>query len=216
MIAFRWSPEFTVFSLRGGPPDGFDGIVDERILATPAGVGLEIEITYTLPMIAEPMRDLTTLPQIARAVHELHASVAPASENPVRIDVALSFPQALAPRIKTLAIHQTWPIGDALFDLDLLGDIFADLCGELRDVLEALAEVYLTEPREGQPNAQDAEEAGTSVQSSARIRSKILTIPPTSTWQTPQRYRARRQWSDSRPLAKSNCWCIMTPARSGR
>ena len=29
VIAFRWSPEFTVFSLRGGPPDSFDGIVDD-------------------------------------------------------------------------------------------------------------------------------------------------------------------------------------------
>ena len=96
VIAFRWSPEFTVFSLRGGPPDSFDGIVDERILASPAGVGIEIDVTYTLPMIADPMRDLAALPQIARAVHELHASVAPASENPVRIDVALSFPQAPA------------------------------------------------------------------------------------------------------------------------
>jgi hypothetical protein len=159
VIAFRWSPEFTVFSLRGGPPDSFDGIVDERILASPAGVGLEIEITYTLPMIADSMRDLTTLPQIARAVHELHASVAPNSENPVQIDVALSFPPAQPPRIKTLAIHQIWPIGDALFDSDLLGDIFADLCGELRDVLEALAEVYLAEPREGQPSLPEAEES---------------------------------------------------------
>jgi hypothetical protein len=158
VIAFRWSPEFTVFSLRGGPPDGFDGIVDERILASPAGVGIEIDVSYTLPMIADPMRDLATLPQIARAVHELHASVAPASENPVRIDVALSFPQAQAPRIKTLAIHQTWPIGDALFDADLLHDIFADLCGELRDVLEALAEVYLSEPRDSQPSPSDTEE----------------------------------------------------------
>ena len=98
-------------------------------------------------------------PQIARAVHELHASVAPASENPVRIDLALSFLQAQTPRIKTLAIHQTWPIGDALFDVELLSDIFAELCGELRDVLDALAEVYLAEPREGQPTAQESVEA---------------------------------------------------------
>src|SRR4029450_9407114 len=96
-----------------------------RIFAAPAAVGIEIDVSYTLPMIADPMRDLATLPQIARAVHELHTSVAPASENPVRIDVALSFPQAQPPRIKSLAIQQTWPIGDALFDADLLRDIFA-------------------------------------------------------------------------------------------
>ena len=42
VIAFRWSPEFTVFSLRGGPPDSFDGIVDEVrrfIAANPAPAG---------------------------------------------------------------------------------------------------------------------------------------------------------------------------------
>jgi hypothetical protein len=159
VIAFRWSPEFTVFSLRGGPPDSFDGIVDERIVASSAGVGLEIEVTYTLPMIADPMRDLGAVPQIARAVHELHASIAPVSENPIRVDLALSFPQAQTPRIKTLAIHQTWPIGDALFDADLLAEIFEDLCGELRDVLEALAEVYLSEPRESQAAVQEADES---------------------------------------------------------
>src|SRR2546425_10260487 len=48
VIAFRWSPEFTVFSLRGGLPDAFDGVVDERILATRAGAGLEIDVTYVL------------------------------------------------------------------------------------------------------------------------------------------------------------------------
>ena len=158
VIAFRWSPEFTVFSLRGGPPDTFDGIVDERIFASAAGVGLEIEVTYTLPLVADSVGDLATLPQIARAVHELYASAAPSSENPVRVDVALSFMPAQGPRIKSLTIHQIWPIGDALFDSDLLTDIFEELCGELRDVLDALAEVYVTEPRQGQPPAEDADE----------------------------------------------------------
>ena len=158
VIAFRWSPEFTVFSLRGGPPDSFDGIVDERILASSAGVGIEIDVTYTLPLLAEPLRDMAALPQIARAVHELHASVAPSSENPIRIDMLLSFPPGHPPRIKALTAHQIWPIGDALFDSDLLTDIFEDLCSELHDVLEALAEVYLTEPRERQQPPQESED----------------------------------------------------------
>lgn len=158
VIAFRWSPEFTVFSLRGGPPDTFDGIVDERILASSAGVGLEIELTYTLPLVADSSGELATLPQIARAVHELYLSAAPTSENPIRVDVALGFSAGQPPRIKSLAIHQSWPIGDALFDTDLLTDIFEDLCGELRDVLDALAEVYLTEPRETQPSSQDVDD----------------------------------------------------------
>jgi hypothetical protein len=145
VIAFRWSPEFTVFSLRGGPPDAFDGIVDERILATTAGLGLEIDITYTLPLVSE--QNLTVLPQVSRAVQELHASVAPDSENPVRIDVLLSFLQGHPPRIQSMTLNQIWPIADALFDADLLADIFDDLCTELSQVLEALAEVYLTDPR---------------------------------------------------------------------
>ena len=158
VISFRWSPEFTVFSLRGGLPDTFDGIVDERILASSAGVGLEIEVTYTLPLVADPSGDLGALPQIAHAVHELYASAAPASENPIRVDLGMSFLPAQGPRIKALTIHQSWPIGDALFDAELLNDIFEDLCAELRDVLDALAEVYLHEPHEGQPATAEADD----------------------------------------------------------
>jgi hypothetical protein len=159
VISFRWSPEFTVFSLRGGPPDGFDGIVDERILASPAGVGLEIDVTYTLPLTADPLYDLAAVPRIARAIHELYATAAPQSENPIRVEAALAFAQEQAPRITSLSMHQTWPIGDALFDADLLADIFADLCGEMRDVLEALAEVYVPGARSGQAAPAEADEA---------------------------------------------------------
>ncbi|HEX8158820.1 MAG TPA: hypothetical protein VF526_15655, partial [Solirubrobacteraceae bacterium] len=148
VIAFRWSPEFTVFSLRGGPPDHFDGIVDERILASRAGVGLEVDVTYALPLISDQTRDLAALAQVTRAMQELHSSVAPTAENPVRADVVLSFAPGLPPRVHSLTLHQVWPIGDALFDADLLADIFDDLCTELHDVLEALAEIYLTEPRD--------------------------------------------------------------------
>lgn len=158
-ISFRWSPEFTVFSLRGGLPDSFDGIVDERILASSAGVGLEIEVTYTLPLVTDPLSDLAALPQIAHAVHELYASAAPTSENPIRVDLAMSFLPAQGPRVKAMTIHQSWPIGDALFDADLLTEIFEDLCSELRDVLDALAEVYLTDEREAQPPAPETDES---------------------------------------------------------
>jgi hypothetical protein len=159
VIAFRWSPEFTVFSLRGGLPDGFDGVMDERILASPAGVGIEVDVTYTLPLTADPFYDLGSVPQIARAVHELYESAVPASENPVRVEVGMAFPHAQAPRIAALTLHQTWPIGDALFDADLLADIFEELCGELRDVLEALAEVYLPAARAEVKSSADAEES---------------------------------------------------------
>lgn len=159
VIAFRWSPEFTVFSLRGSLPDSFDGIVDERILASPAGVGLEIDITYTLPLVADPLGDLSSLPQIAQVVHQLYISAAPQSETPIRVDLGLSFLPGQGPRIKALTLHQSWPIGDALFDADLLNDIFEELCCELRDVLDALAEVYLQEPREGQSSPAESDDA---------------------------------------------------------
>ena len=148
VIAFRWPPEFTVFSLRGGPPDGFDGIVDERILASRAGVGIDIDLTYTLPLVTEQTYDLAALPQLIRALHELHTSVVPNSENPVRAEVLMAFSEGHKPRIQSLTLRQVWPIADALFDADLLGDIFNELCAETRDVLEALAEVYLIEPPE--------------------------------------------------------------------
>lgn len=158
VIVFRWSPEFTVFSLRGGPPDTFDGVVDERILASRAGVGLEIDITYTLPLISEQTRDLNALSQVTRAIQDLHGSVAPNSDNPLRADVVLAFPTGLAPRVQSLTLHQSWPIGDALFDAELLADIFDELCTELHDMLEALAEIYLLEPRDLQPSVAESDD----------------------------------------------------------
>jgi hypothetical protein len=154
VIGFRWPPEFTVFSLRGGLPDGFDGIVDERILASRAGVGIDVDVTYTLPLLTEQTYDLAALPQLTRALHELYTSVVPGSENPVRVDVLLSFAQGHTPRVQTLTLRQVWPIGDALFDADLLADIFGELCAEMRGVLEALAEVYLVEPHESRAIAE--------------------------------------------------------------
>jgi hypothetical protein len=161
VISFRWSPEFTVFSLRGSLPDGFDGVMDERILASSAGVGLEVEVTYTLPVTDDPVSDLTAVPQISRAVHELYTSAVPDSENPVRVEVALSFPQGSAARIAALVLHQSWPIGDALLDAELLSDIFEELCDEMHEVLETLAEIYLPDIRTAQPSPQELVEEAT-------------------------------------------------------
>ena len=158
VLAFRWPPEFTVFSLRGGLPDAFDGIVDERILASRAGVGVDIDLTYTLPLLSDQPYDPAALPQLTRAIQELHTSAVPASDNPVRAEVLLAFAEGHKPRIQSLTLRQVWPIGDALFDADLLADIFGELCAETGDVLEALAEVYLIEPN-GQRAVSDVDES---------------------------------------------------------
>jgi hypothetical protein len=158
VLSFRWPPEFTVFSLRGGLPDGFDGVVDERILASRAGVGVDIDVIYTLPLASEQTYDLAALPKLTRAIYDLHASAAPSGEKPVRVEVLLAFAEGRQPRIQALNLRQVWPIGDALFDADLLADIFGELCAETGDVLEALAEVYLIEPT-GQRAVSEADES---------------------------------------------------------
>lgn len=147
-MGFRWSPEFTVFSLRGSIPAGFEEIVDERILATQAGIGLDIDVSYTLPLPQAQERDLASLPHLARSLQELYASVVPDGERSPRVDVLCSFGPAQSPRILALTLQQTWPIGDALFDTELLSGIFDDLCTELGDFLETLADIYLVEPNE--------------------------------------------------------------------
>jgi|HigsolmetaAR201D_1030396.scaffolds.fasta_scaffold05805_3 hypothetical protein len=147
VLSFRWPPEFTVFSLRSGLPEGFDNVVDERILASRAGVGVDIEVTYTLPLANEQTYDLASLPKLTRAIYDLHASAVPSTDKPVRVEVLLNFSEGRQPHIQALNLCQVWPIGDALFDAELLTEIFNELCAETSDVLEMLAEVYLVEPR---------------------------------------------------------------------
>lgn len=143
VIMFRWSPEFTVFSLRGGDSlDNIERIVDERLYQAQSGPSLDVEITYTLPLSPDQQRDINALPEIARTIHALHAALE-RDTNPLRIDAQLTFLLNRAPRVQSVAAQQVWSIDEALYDAELLADTFDQLCIELRAMLELLAGRYL-------------------------------------------------------------------------
>ncbi|NNJ11006.1 hypothetical protein EKD04_011750 [Chloroflexales bacterium ZM16-3] len=139
MVAFRWSPEFTVFSLRGVDSlDNIERFVDERLFAhTRSGPSLDVEVTYHIPLRPEQQRDVNTLPAMARSIHEIHAALAD-SDDMVRINSQLVFFPGQMPRIESLTAQRVWSIDDALYDPDLLAAVFEELCSELHAMLELL------------------------------------------------------------------------------
>lgn len=142
VVAFRWSPEFTIFSLRGGDSlDNIERLVDERLYAAKSGPSLDVEVTYTVPLNTEQQRDVTLLPGLAHTLQDLHGAIAGADE-PFRVDAQLSFLAGRAPRIQGLTALRVWSLDEALYDADLLADTFDELCAELHDMLEALADHY--------------------------------------------------------------------------
>jgi hypothetical protein len=92
VVAFRWSPEFTVFSLRGAESlDNIERFVDERLFAQArSGPSLDVEVTYHLPMSAELQREVNALPALARGIQELHAALAD-SDDLVRVSSQVAF-----------------------------------------------------------------------------------------------------------------------------
>lgn len=143
VIGFRWSPEFTVFSLRGAESlDNIERFVDERLYAQArSGPSLDVEVTYHLPLSAEQQRDLGSIPLVARSVQEIHAALANA-EDLVRVDSQLSFSPARTPRVQSITAVRVWSIDEALYDAELLADTFEELCSELHAMLELLAAHY--------------------------------------------------------------------------
>jgi hypothetical protein len=138
MVAFRWSPEFTVFSLRGADSlDNIERFVDERLFAHPrSGPSMEIEVTYHLPL-AEEQRDLRALSAVAHAVQELHGSLVE-PDDVVRVDSVLSFSPGGAARVQSLSAQRVWSIDEALYDADLLAITAEELCAELHAMLQLL------------------------------------------------------------------------------
>jgi hypothetical protein len=143
VITFRWSPEFTVFSLRGqGSLDDIEHLVDERLNQAQSGPSLDVEVTYTVPINPEQQRDMTALTTLAHTIHELH-DVLPHALNPLRVNAELSYAAGRAPRVQSVTARQVWSIDEALYDVELLADTFDELCTELQDLLEALAQRFL-------------------------------------------------------------------------
>jgi len=145
VITFRWSPEFTIFSLRGGDSlSDIERMVDERLAQAPSGPSLDVDVTYTIPLPPEQSRDITLVPQLARSIQELHAALT-TPEHLVRMEAALSFVAGRTPRIQSFTAHQVWSVDEALYDVGLLSDTFDELCGDLHDLLEALALRYVSD-----------------------------------------------------------------------
>lgn len=154
VISFRWSPEFTVFSLRGADSlDNIERFVDERLYAQKgSGPSLEVEVTYHLPLSPEQQRDVNSLPTVARAVHDIHSALAD-SDDLVRVDSQISFGSGRPPRVQSVTAVRVWGVDEALYDADLLADTFEELCSELHAMLELLAAHYAVARDDPPPGA---------------------------------------------------------------
>jgi hypothetical protein len=154
-ISFRWSPEFTIFSLRGGDSLGdIERLVDERLSEAHSNPSLDVAVSYTLPLPAEHLHDLAQIPLLAQAIQELHAALA-GPENLVRVEAQLSCPPGRPARVSALSAHQAWSLDEALYDADLLSDTFDELCAELHDLIEALASRFLGDEERRSPGVEE-------------------------------------------------------------
>lgn len=151
VIAFRWSPEFTVFSLRGAESlDGIERYVDERLFAQArGGPSLDVEVTYHLPVNGRANIEPRDLPAIAQALQQLHAMLVD-DEDGLRVDGTLSFDPGGAPHVQSLVAVRLWSLDEALYDADLLEVTFEELCAELQAMLQMLHEQYGSRSDAGQ------------------------------------------------------------------
>ncbi|MCU0490197.1 MAG: hypothetical protein MUD01_01215 [Chloroflexaceae bacterium] len=150
-ISFRWSPEFTVFSLRGNdaPPE-IERMVDERLYQGQGGPALDVEVTYTIPLDSEQQRDIALLPALAHAIQELHASVA-GNSAPIKVDAQLAYQSGRAPRVQSISARRLWSLDEALYEVELLSDTFDELCAEMDEMLESFADQYVPADDEADP-----------------------------------------------------------------
>ncbi|WP_129678180.1 hypothetical protein [Candidatus Chloroploca sp. Khr17] len=139
VVAFRWSPEFTVFSLRGADSlDDIEHFVDERLFArSRTGPSLDVEVIYYLPLTPLQQRDVAALPLLAHAVQELHGTLVEEHEV-MRVDGVLAFDVDGMARVQGVSALRIWSLDDALYDVELLALTFEELCTELHAMLELL------------------------------------------------------------------------------
>ncbi|MFV9503297.1 MAG: hypothetical protein AB4911_01895 [Oscillochloridaceae bacterium umkhey_bin13] len=159
VIAFRWSPEFTVFSLRGGDSlDDIERLVDERLFAQArSGPSLDLEITYHLPLDTKMQHEVAALPVLAHVIQDLHSALVEEPEAIVRVDSTVVFHPGGAAYVHSLTALRIWSLDEALYDHDLLAITFEGLCTELRAMLGLLANHFLPDeperlPYEGLPS----------------------------------------------------------------
>lgn len=145
VIAFRWSPEFTVFSLRGGDSlDDIERLVDERLFAHGrSGPSLDLEITYHMPLDEPMQREVAALPVLAHVIQDLHGALVEDTDSIVRVDCLIGFSPGGAARVQSLTALRIWSLDEALYDRDLLAITFEGLCAELRAMLGLLATHFL-------------------------------------------------------------------------
>jgi hypothetical protein len=155
VLTFRWSPEFTVFSLRGADSlDNIERFVDERLFAqrvdTPS---MDIEMTYHLP-VPDDQRDIRALSALAHTIQELHGTLVEEDEV-VRVDSVISYGPGGAPRLQSVSAQRIWSIDEALYDADLLAVTFEELCAELHAMLQLLHANFAPPEEEAAPGDAD-------------------------------------------------------------
>jgi hypothetical protein len=156
VVAFRWSPEFTVFSLRGADSlDNIERFVDERLFQARSGPSLDVEVSFHLPLGADQQRDIAAIPGLARAIQDLHATLAE-PDDLVRVEAQLTFHAGRPALARGLTALRVWSIDDALYDSDLLAVVFEELCSELHTMLELLNRTYRPAADEPAPAAGDS------------------------------------------------------------
>lgn len=143
VVAFRWSPEFTIFSLRGSTSlDNIERFVDERLYAnTYNGPSLDVEVTYHIPLTQEQQRDVNALPSLANTLHEIYAALA-ISEDTMRVNSQITFLVGRTPKVESVHAVRVWSVDDALYDPELLAVVFEELCSEMHAMLELLHAHY--------------------------------------------------------------------------
>ncbi|MEI7644723.1 MAG: hypothetical protein WCJ55_10625 [Chloroflexales bacterium] len=157
VVAFRWSPEFTVFSLRGTDSlDNIERFVDERLFVhTRRGPSLDIEVTYHLPLSFAQQREVSGMDSLARAIQDLHSTMVE-SNDLMRVNSQVSFLSGRMPRVESLTALRIWSVDDALYDPELLAAIFEELCSELHTMLELLNTNYGLHDDEATSSGADA------------------------------------------------------------
>ena len=145
VISFRWSPEFTVYSLRGRDTlENIERIVDERLYAYGGGPSLDIDVAFHIPLTNDQQRDPSALNTLAHTIQDLHRDMVE-PEDLLRVESQVTVFPGRPPRMVNVIAHRTWSLNEALFDTELLAATFDEMCMELQLLLAELSRTFTTE-----------------------------------------------------------------------